>query len=203
MPNRLMALVLVPIAGLAVLIAATVDAAAQPTPAAQAVWERFVGVCPAIAAAGDPMAVAQDIENAQGGFVHSADDRIRTASLDLTDLHDYGMPAMLIVVVDDYDDGRTVDCMLQLAGGGADLAGLIDLARDDAARVLQDDGTLVVAGGPLAASSADGSFVPMTGAGQAVRITSEGFPPRAVLNVQVLPLLAVMRLHTVQARSMP
>ena len=201
MPNRLMAPALAPAAGFALLIAATLDAAAQPTAAAQAVWERFVGVCPAIATASDPMAQAGDIENAQGGFVHSGDDRIRTASLDLTDLHGYGMPAMLIVVVDDYEDGRTVDCMLQLTGGDADLSGLTDLARDDAARVLGDDAALVVAGGPLAASSADGGSVPMPGAAQAVRITPDGFPPRAVLNAQVLPRLAVIRLHAVQARS--
>lgn len=198
MPNRLMALVLLPAAGFALLVAATLDAAAQPTPAAQAVWERFVGICPAIAAANDPMAHAQDIENAQGGFVHSGDDRIRTASLDLTDLHSYGMPAMLIVAVDDYDGGRTVDCMLQLTGGAADLSGLTDLAGGDAARVLGDEVALVVAGGPLSAASADGGFVPMPGAAQAVRITPEGFPPQATLNVQVLPLLAVMRLHAVQ-----
>ena len=201
MPNRLLATIVLPVAGLALTVAGTPGAAAQPTPAVQAVWERFVEICPAVAAADDPIAETISVDQAEGGFARSADNLVRAATLTLTDLESYGNPAVLFVSVDDYEGGRIVDCTMQLLGEGTDdLDGLVDIIRDEASRALGEEAVLEVAGGPLAALTRDGGPAPSLEVHQAIRIATAGFPPEATLHVRVLPEFATLGLRVIQAQ---
>ena len=201
MPRRLLATIMVPVAGLALTVAGTLGAAAQPTPSVQTVWERFIEICPTVAAADDPIAETISFDQAEGGFARSADNLVRAATLTLTDLESHGNPAILFVSVDDFEGGRMIDCTMQLLGEGTDdLDGLVDLIRDEAARALGEEAVLDVAGGPLAALTRDGGPAPSLEVHQAVRIATAGFPPEATLSVRVLPDFATLDLRVIQAR---
>ena len=186
--------------GIALFVAGGPGYAAEPTLAAQEVWERFVDICPAIVAAADPVAAAASVDGEGGGTGRSEDGRLRAAVVELPDLLPDIGDAVLHINVDSYDDGRTVFCALQLFGAGDQISGLTGIVLEQASRVLGEETALAGVGGTMSFIGSDG--VPMVRdlAGEMVRVATVGFPPDTILNAELMPTYARLGLTAVQAR---
>lgn len=188
---------------LATLVAA--PAAAETSPTARTIWDRFAETCPPVVASADPATYATGLGGAGGGagggIGQSLDGRIRHSTLEMPDIAPDGGPAFLMTQVNRFDGGRTVQCMLQVVSLAESPAGLTDLARAEVGRVLGDGVALVSAGGPIVGMElGDGSGMPITGT-EMVRISTEGFPPDAVMTVQVLPQVVILTLFVAEAQA--
>lgn len=186
-------------AGLTLAALAAAPAAAQTPPTAEAIWERFAGSCPAVVTAADPVTFATGIGDAEGAIGQSLDGRIRHSTVNLPDLDPDGGPAILMTQVNKFDGGRTIQCMLQVIGLDDSPAGLTDLMRAQAGRVLGEDAELASAGGPIVGIElGSGGGSPINGT-EMLRISTEGFPPDAVMTVNVMPQVVILTLFVLQA----
>ena len=193
-----------PVAAGCLCLAASVDAAAaEPSTHAEAVWTWFTEHCPRVVAAADPVNTAATIDGVSGTVVQSLDGQVRHASLQITDASLHADVVLLFVSLNGFDEGRTVQCMLQLVNALDPLTGLTDLASGDAARLFDAETALETAGGPVVGFAiGDGGPVDQDGAGT-VRISTAGFPPEAVLTVQNLDQLVMLSLHRLQPSEGP
>lgn len=156
-----------------------------------AVWERFVEDCSAVVAAPDPAMHATSALGGSGGAGRTADGLVSTATVSL-DLPTGGSEATMIVTVNDFAAGRSVQCMLQMIQPDPALAGLAAISRERAGELIGPDVT--AAGGPVAEiSMADGLPFP-GGAPEAemLRFSDSGFPPQRILIVQSLPVAVIL-----------
>ena len=199
MPNRIASLTRAAAVALAVAVGSPI-AAAEPSAAAQAIWDWFAETCPAVLAAPDPVNYAGGLDDVSGGVGQTVDGRIRQGSLEVLTLPVGGSPALLMVHVNDYDGGRAAQCMLQLINTDETMDGLGDIARGQAEPLLGEGGTLDSAGGPVMGVRTDGSSLGNMDDGEMVRLSTGGFPPEAVLFVNVAPHFVMLSLNVVEAR---
>lgn len=167
------------------------SAFAQDAADPAAVWERFVEDCSAVVAAPDPAMHAASALGGSGGAGRTADGRVSTATVSLN-LPAGGGEATMIVTVNDFADGRSVQCMLQMIQPDPALAGLAAISRERAGELIGPDVT--AAGGPVAEINVvDG--LPFPGAApqaEMLRFSDSGFPPERILIVQSLPIMLLL-----------
>ena len=173
---------------IATLLAVTsaTGAGAEPTPESARAWERFVEICLVAVADEDPVAAAEAVFGERGNSVRSEDGHLHGTALTFRDLMPSGDTAGLQVTVSNYQGGRTVQCTLQMLGDTEPMTDLVDIVREEAARVLGDQTALVAHGGPLTRVRSDGFPAPQNNA-EMVRMATEGFPPRAELTAHFTP----------------
>lgn len=188
---------------LAVLLAAGLlsqqPALAQTEADAQAVWDRFAGLCSEIVAARDPAmyAAAQGAGAGQAG--RSSDGLVTTSNLVLDDVVGNDGIAMLATNVNVFPEGRMVQCMLQLPQPDPSLMTLTAIAQERAGDLLGDG--FVAAGGALAAMSvADGmpTAIEVDEDASMQRFSTGGFPPTATLLVQAMPRYVALIYYVIQ-----
>lgn len=106
--------------------------------------------------------------------------------------------AILTAMVNVFEGGRSVQCIIQLPQPTYDLTGLSDIARDRAAEILGAD--VVIAGGRMnEIRMADGIPEGIGDSTTYLRASTGGFPPDAVIMVQVMPVFASLTLSVTQA----
>ncbi len=176
---------------LASALCAVLPAVAQDEADPTAVWERFVDDCGAVVAAPDPAMHAASELGGSGGAGRTADGLVSTATVSLA-LPTGGGQAIMIVTVNEFDGGRSVQCMLQMVQPDPALAELAAIAGERAGELMGED--VVAAGGPVAELElVDGVPVP-GGAPEAemVRFSDSGFPPERILIVQSMPMMVIL-----------
>ena len=192
MPNRMTQTARALAAGLVLAVAGAPGAVAQQDLVAEEVWDRFAEICSAAVADDAPAMFLTRLDGVEGAASQSADGRVRNAVAEMTAPEFGDLQAVMTISVNDYDGGRAVYCMLQLIGPDGGPAGLGDVARDRAEQVLGAGETLVSAGGPVTGAATDGRLFGAQEGAEAVRVSTEGFPPRAVLHVQVSPRFTML-----------
>lgn len=181
-------------------IAVPVSAQAQALAETEAVWAYFAETCSAVVAADNPAVYAARLPGSQGGAGQSADESLSIATVELDGVAPEGDIAILNTMVNVFEGGRSVQCMLQLPRPATELTGLSELARDRVADILGDD--IVIAGGWLSEIQMNDG-VP-DGIGQRatyLRASRGAFPPEAVVMVQILPVFVSLTLSVSQTET--
>ena len=175
------------------------SAGAQDVDAARALWDRFVGNCSAVVAATEPLIFAAGMNGGGGQAGRSDDGNVGMSSMMLEDPGNDGGPMVLIVTVNAFDEGRIVQCMMQVVQPVDDLSPLGAIARAEGGALL--DGETQIAGGGLVEMTVDGGVPLVAPAGdefEIVRIATTEFPAHGMLTVQVLPQVVILGLSVVQ-----
>jgi hypothetical protein len=177
-----------PAAALALAVAPLPVVAQDPDP--QAVWDRFVRDCGAVTQAPNPAEFAALELDGTGRAGHTVDGRFSTATLTYP-APTGGADAILIVTVNTFPGGRTVQCMLQLVDPDPALAALADIARAGADELI--GGEVEAAGGPIAeVVTEEGGPATADFQAQVLRFASLGFPPDRILLVQLMPRITML-----------
>jgi len=153
----------------------------------QGVWEIFAKNCAAIVEADDPVRYAGTQLGQSPAAGATADGSIAVGTI-LFEERPEGIDTMLLqTAVNRFEDGRTVQCMLQLFRPGPEWAGLAGIARDRVAAAFPN--VPAITGGPMVPTIVpkDVSKGPELKNVMSLRFASEGFPPRAVVTVQIVP----------------
>ena len=186
-------------AGAALVLATGTALGQDPSPAAEDIWTRFVEICPTVVDAGDPVSFSTGVEGAFGSIGQSADGLIRHASLQLSEGSITDGPVILMTHVYEFDEGRSVQCMLQIVNPPEPVTGLADLAGEHASEVFGDGADLTQAGGPMIGVDTDGGIERGSGDQQMVRISTSGFPPERLLMVHTLEQIVILTLNVWQS----
>ena len=188
---------------LAILLATVLysrqPALAQSAVDAQAVWDRFVGLCGEIVVARDPAMYAAAQGDGTGQAGRSSDGLVTTSNLVLNDIAGVDGIAMLATYVNVFPEGRMVQCTLQLPQPDPALMALATIAQERAGDLLGDN--FVTAGGALAGMTVtDGLPTAIDGNEGAsfLRFSIGGFPPSATVLVQAMPQFVGLIYYVVQ-----
>lgn len=177
---------------------ATIPAFAQDDETVRAIWDYFAETCSAAVEAENPATFVARLEGSAGAAGQSADQALSVAMIQL-DGPQVNLPhAMIHAMVNVFEGGRSVQCSLQLPRPEIDLSGLAEIARGQASDLLGGD--VVFAGGSLAEiRMEDGMAADIGDQATYLRASRGGFPPDAVLMVQVMPVFASLTLTVSQA----
>ncbi|MEZ5667533.1 MAG: hypothetical protein R3F55_08905 [Alphaproteobacteria bacterium] len=177
--------------------AAAQDGSGDDDAYARAVWDRFAHDCRAVVDAVEPIVYTAGLYD-EGGAGRSEDGLIGSASGSIQALMDGGEHAILLASVNGFREGRVVQCVLQIVRSTRRLGAIADIAREEAAAIL--GAPVAEAGGPVSEIGPLGLLGP-DGDGetpQMLRFATEGFPPRAVISIQLLPQIAFLVLNVAQ-----
>lgn len=188
------------IIGLASTACLAQPASAQPV--ARAIWDRFVEICPVVVAADDPAIFAARLDGMEGAAGQTPDGAIRTSTMQIVDLGIDAQAAVLMTFVNSFAGGQAVQCMLQVIDPEPAPDGLAALVSEEAGRVLGEDAQRVAVGGPAVAIRVDGGLpagLGESGEAEMMRVsTDDGFPPSAVINLQVVPRFVALTLNVLR-----
>lgn len=166
---------------------------------AKAVWDQFARDCKEIVAADDPARHASGLGQETSGAAATEDGRIAGATTVFVKAPGSTQNMTLQVMVNRFEGGRTVVCMLHLFQPDPALATLFEIAQGDASALSPDLKHAV--GGPFQPSKVSGD----AGSDAAIkdakfaRMSNDGFPPSEVLTVQVMPVLVGLTYFVSQA----
>lgn len=172
------------------ILALSPPASAEDGSGSEQAWALFAETCRAVIAADDPARFTATEIGDEGTAGHTVDGMIAVGATAFAKPVP-GVSAMsLQTTVNGFAGGRVVQCMLQLFQPDDSFTDLGEVAQ---ARIAEDfPGLALAAGGPLDPASVIGAFSADTAGVRLQSFSSEGFPPAAMVAVQVVPSVILL-----------
>lgn len=162
-------------------------------------WDGFAKNCTAIAAADDPVTKAAGLFGPPASGSVTEDGAIAVGSITIDNPSDSSNVLFIITTAQRFEDGRSVQCMVQLLRPEPAWRRIAAVARERATTSFPE--VTVVAGGPLKPTFISDDLPPDSEFKDVTfqRFTSDDFPPHAMVTVQVLPQVIILNYLVHQA----